>query len=288
MNIQWYPGHMAKAKREIQKNLKLVDVVMELRDARIPESSKNPQIDEIIQHKPKIVILNKVDLADPKVTDQWIQHFHKMGQQVVLINSVDGKGIKDLLNAVNDTLQDKIKRQKSKGLKNIVIRCMILGIPNVGKSTLINKISGKAGAKTGNLPGVTKSNQWIKMNDQLLLLDTPGILWPKFDDPFTGLKLAWTSAIKHTIYDRETAALRLLDYMMEHYKDRLEERFQLSIEEGTESIDLYEAIAKKRGFIFKGGEIDYARAGETILDEVHKGKLGRLSYEKPQDFQEEQ
>lgn len=281
MNIHWYPGHMAKTKRKITEDLKLIDVVIELLDARIPISSKNPEIDSLIKNKPKIILLNKSDLSDPKVNELWGNYYDENNQQYIYTNSITGKGIKDLVTSMESKMAHVIERDLKKGRINRQIRCMILGIPNVGKSTLINRMAGRASAKTANLPGVTRSNQWIKVSQKILLLDTPGILWPKFEDQEIGLKLAWIGSIKDTIYDREEATLKLISFLRKNYPQNLIERYHIEIDPEDEDITIYEKIAYKRGFIQKGKNIDYARTAEMMLDEVRKTKIGRISFETP-------
>lgn len=281
MNIHWYPGHMAKTKRKIQEDLKLIDVVIELLDARIPISSKNPEIDSLIKNKPKVILLNKSDLSDPKVNELWGKYYDDNKQDYIYTNSLTGKGVKDLVTAMESKMAHVIERDLKKGRLNRQIRCLILGIPNVGKSTLINRMAGRSSAKTGNIPGVTRSNQWIKVSQKILLLDTPGILWPKFEDQEIGLKLAWIGSIKDTIYDREEATLKLISFLRQYYPQNLEDRYHIEIDPEDEDIAIYEKIAKKRGFIQKGGNIDYARTAEMLLDEVRKTKVGNISFERP-------
>lgn len=281
MNIQWYPGHMAKTKRKIQEDLKIIDIVIELLDARVPISSKNPQIDTIIKNKQKIILLNKSDLSDPHVNKQWGKYYKENNQDYIFANSINGNGIKDLINTIEHKMKPIIEKDKKRGRINRQIKCMILGIPNVGKSTLINKMAGKASAKTGNIPGVTRSNQLIKVNKNILLLDTPGILWPKFEDQNTGIKLAWIGSIKDTIYDREEATLKLISFLRVNYHKNLEERYDVTIDTSEEDLAIYEKIALKRGFIQKGGLIDYARTAEMLLDEVRKTKIGKISFDIP-------
>lgn len=281
MEIQWYPGHMAKTKRKIQEELKLVDVVIELLDARIPISSKNPEVDSIIQNKPKIILLNKSDLSDPEVNKLWADYYTENKQDFIFSNSITGKGVKELISAMESKMAHVLERDAKKGRMNRQIKCMILGIPNVGKSTLINRMAGRSSAKTGNIPGVTRANQWIRVSNTSLLLDTPGILWPKFEDQETGLKLAWIGSIKDTIYDREEATLLLISFLREYYPENLEERYNIEIDSSDEDIIVYEKIAQKRGFIQKGNNIDYARTAEMLLDELRKIKIGKISFERP-------
>ena len=281
MDIHWYPGHMAKTKRKIQEDLKLIDVVIELLDARVPISSKNPDVDSLIQNKPKIILLNKSDLSDPETNKMWADYYTENKQDFIFTNSVTGKGISELISAMESKMAHVLERDAKKGRLNRQIKCMILGIPNVGKSTLINKMAGRSSAKTGNIPGVTRANQWIRVSNKILLLDTPGILWPKFEDPDTGLKLAWIGSIKETIYDREEAALRLISFLKESYPEFLIERYKIEIHPDDENIVIYEKIAQKRGFIQKGNRIDYSRTAEMLLDELRKTKIGKISFERP-------
>ncbi|MBF7095825.1 ribosome biogenesis GTPase YlqF [Alkalibacter mobilis] len=282
MDIQWYPGHMAKAKRQIRENLKLIDVVIELVDARIPISSSNPEVDDLINGKKKIVVLNKSDLADPEINKLWEKHYKKANQPYVFVDAISGKGLKELIATVKTTMKPVLDRDKAKGRLNRQIRCLILGIPNVGKSTLINSISGRASTKTGNKPGVTKANQWIKVSNEIQLLDTPGILWPKFDDETIGLKLAWIGSIKDTIYDREEAALKLLEFLRSAYPNVIYDRYKVEFDENTTALELMESIARKRNYVIRGGEIDYSRTAEMLMDEIKKTTLGKVSFEWPE------
>lgn len=281
MEIHWYPGHMAKTKRKIQEELKLIDVVIELLDARIPISSKNPEVDSIIQQKPKIILLNKSDLSDPEVNKLWADYYTENKQDFIFTNSITGKGVRELISAMESKMAHVLERDAKKGRMNRQIKCMILGIPNVGKSTLINKMAGRSSAKTGNIPGVTRANQWIRVSNKILLLDTPGILWPKFEDQEIGLKLAWIGSIKDTIYDREEATLRLISFLRQYYPQSLIERYNIEVDPNDEDITIYEKIAQKRGFIQKGNNIDYARTAEMLLDELRKTKIGKISFERP-------
>jgi ribosome biogenesis GTPase A len=283
MDIQWYPGHMAKTKRLISENLKLIDIVIELVDARIPVSSRNPEVDGLIGGKKKIVVLNKTDLADPEINKLWEQHYKDAGQPYVFVDCIKGKGIKELITKIKQVMKPVMDRDKKKGRMNRQIKCLILGIPNVGKSTLINTIGGKSTAKTGNIPGVTKSNQWIKVSSDILLLDTPGILWPKFDDEVIGLKLAWIGSIKETIYDREEAALKLIEYLREAYPEKLHDRYKIEFDENTTDLEIMDKIALKRKLLARGGEIDYARTSEMIMDEIKKTTFGKISFEWPME-----
>lgn len=281
MQINWFPGHMKKTKESIQKNLSMVDLVIELLDARIPYSSQNPMIDELVKDKRRITILNKSDLADEKITREWIKHFNSKGINVVIMDSSSGKGVNELLKKSNEVMSEKIESLKERGVKNTSIRAMIIGIPNVGKSTLINTLTGRRGAKVGNRPGVTKTNQWIKTKGNLELLDTPGILWPKFEDPNVGMNLAFTGAIKDEIIDRETLALRLIENLSNNFPELLKERYDVEINLDY-PLEVMEDIGRKRGCIIRGGEIDYTRVSDIILDEFRNGILGRITLEKPE------
>ena len=282
MNINWYPGHMKKTKESIQKNLKMVDVVFELIDSRIPFSSKNPDIDSIIGEKPKIVILNKSDLSSNEGNKIWQEYFTTSNVESVLVDSLSGKGIKKLLELSYKVTDDKRIAYQKRGVINRPTRAMILGIPNVGKSTLINILSGRKGAKTGNRPGVTRHNQWIKTRGKLELLDTPGILWPKFEDKEVGINLAFTGAIKDEILDIETLALKLIEKLALYFPNLLKNRYNIEIE-GKSYLDIMEDIGKKRGCIIKGGEIDYTKVSNILLDEYRKGKIGNITLEFPKE-----
>ena len=273
MTIQWYPGHMAKARRQVTEKLKMVDVVFELVDARIPFSSRNPVLDDIIQQKPRVLILNKSDLADRQKTKQWVSYFKEQGIPAVPINAQEGKGIKEITKAAQKLMQPKFDRLTEKGMKPRPIRAMSIGIPNVGKSTLINRLVKKNIAKTGNKPGVTKAQQWLKLGKEIELLDTPGILWPKFEEKEVGEKLALTGAIKDSLLHLDDIALYGLKKLKEEYPDALMRRYQLSIEElALSEPDLLLLITEKRGFID-----DYERAGEMIITEIRTGKVGRFT-----------
>ncbi|MBY0120714.1 ribosome biogenesis GTPase YlqF [Bacillus sp. S/N-304-OC-R1] len=283
MTIQWFPGHMAKARREVTEKLKLVDIIFELVDARIPYSSRNPMIDEIIQHKPRLILLNKADMADKEVTKQWIKYFHDRGMRALAINSQAGQGMKEIVAASQDILKEKFDRMKAKGIKPRAIRAMIVGIPNAGKSTLINRLAKKNIAKTGNTPGVTKSQQWIKVGKELELLDTPGILWPKFEDQEVGLKLALTGAIKDTILNLQDIAIYALRFLENKYPDRMRERYK--IEQIPEDIvELFNEIGKLRGCLMSGGQIDYDKVTELVIREFRTEKWGPISLEQPADL----
>ncbi|WP_442599480.1 ribosome biogenesis GTPase YlqF [Neobacillus sp. D3-1R] len=284
MTIQWFPGHMAKARREVTEKLKLVDIIIELLDARIPLSSRNPMIDEIIQHKPRLVLLNKADMADQSVTNEWVAYFAEKGIKALPINAQAGEGMKTIVSAAKEILKEKFDRLRAKGVVNPrAIRAMIVGIPNVGKSTLINRLANKNIAKTGNTPGVTKSQQWIKVGKELELLDTPGILWPKFEDQDVGLKLAVTGAIKDTILNLEDLAVYALRMLEKRYPERLEERFKLK-EIPNDLVELYDHVGKLRGCLAGGGLVDYDKVSELVVREIRSEKFGRISLESPRDL----
>ena len=276
-NINWYPGHMKKTRELIQENLKLVDVVVELLDARIPISSRNPIIGELVGNKPRIVVLNKSDLSDNEENKAWKQELQSAQDDVnvAILDSMHGKGVKELLALMTD-MEDTINKDKVRQRR---LRLMIVGVPNVGKSSLINRLTGRKAAKTGDKPGVTKGKQWLTLENGMQLLDTPGILWPKFEDPNVGLALAFCGSIKEEILDKETLALRLIERLQEEYPDLLMERYKLDElhESGIENMD---AIALKRGFIMSGKRIDYERCARTVLDEFRSGLMGRITLEK--------
>lgn len=280
MNINWYPGHMKKTRESIEKNLKMVDIVYELIDARVPYSSRNPLIDVIVKDKPRIIILNKYDLANQSANQEWQRYFENQEIKTVLLNSIKGKGIDKLIDISHELTSEKRKAFKERGVISRPIRAMIIGIPNVGKSTLINSLSGRKGAKTGNRPGVTRVNQWIKMRGELELLDTPGILWPKFEDPTIGLNLAFTGAIKDEILDIETLALRLIEKLIKTSPELLEKRYNIDLE-GKSGLEVMDEIGRRRGAIMRGNEVDYTKVSNIILDEFRKGKIGNITLEYP-------
>ncbi|SOC35487.1 ribosome biogenesis GTPase YlqF [Ureibacillus acetophenoni] len=278
MTIQWFPGHMAKARREVQEQLKLVDIVFELIDARLPLSSRNPMIDEVINQKPRLLILNKADMADEAETRKWVQYFADKGHTAVAINSFEGKGLQSVTKAAKEILAPKWERMKLKGMKPRAIRAMIVGIPNVGKSTLINRLAKKNIAKTGNMPGVTKAQQWIKVGKEIELLDTPGILWPKFEDQEVGLKLAITGAIKDAVTNMEDIAVYGLRFLSIHYPNRMDERYGItSVSEDL--VETFDHIGKLRRVYGPGGEIDYDKVAELIVRDIRDQHLGKLSFD---------
>ena len=279
MNLQWYPGHMTKAKRQMQEDLKLIDLIIELVDARIPLSSRNPDIDELGKNKARLILLNKSDLADERYNEQWSAYFQKKGFYVVKVNAKSGAGLKSIQGAIQEACKAKIERDRRRGIKNRPIRAMVVGIPNVGKSTFINSYAGKACAKTGNKPGVTKGKQWIRLNKTLELLDTPGILWPKFEDQEVGKRLAFIGSIKDEILNLEELSLELLDYIRTNYPGLLNTRYSIE-EEGT-PVSLLEAVADKRKCLIRGQEIDYAKAAGIVMEEFRNGKIGRITLEFP-------
>ena len=279
MNYQWYPGHMTKARRMMQEDIKLIDLVIELLDARVPFSSRNPDIDKMGRDKARLILLNKSDLADEKSNEAWVAFFEAKGYCVRKINSRSGAGLKSINAAVLEACHEKIERDKRKGIKNRPVRAMVVGIPNVGKSTFINAYAGKACAKTGNKPGVTKGKQWIRLNKGLELLDTPGILWPKFEDQTVGLKLALIGAIKDEILNIDELSLELIRVLREQYPGILKERYEL--DENTTEVEILKQIAEKRKCISRGEELDYSKAATLVIEEFRSGKLGKITLELP-------
>ena len=280
MEFQWYPGHMSKAKRAMQEDLKLINVIIELVDARVPLSSKNPDIDPMANGKSRIILLNKCDLADAAVTAQWKKYYEKKGFFVALVNSKQGKGVKQVNEVIQSACKEKIERDRRRGILNRPIRAMIVGIPNVGKSTFINSFAGKACTKTGNKPGVTKGKQWIRLNKNVELLDTPGILWPKFKDQTVGLRLAFIGSIKDELSNQYELCLLLMKYLQEHYPEAVPKAYQ--IEADDSEVVLLERVAKRRGCLKAGGEYDLDKAANYVIDDFRNGRLGAISLEQPE------
>jgi len=283
MNIQWYPGHMTKTRRQIEADLKQVDAVCEIVDARIPQSSRNPDIDTICAGKPRIIILNRMDLADAAATKKWLAYFKDLGMASIATDCKTKKGISEFQPAVRSVLKEKIARNEAKGM-NRPLRVMIVGIPNVGKSTLINQISGRKGAKAENRPGVTRGKQWVTVDSSLLLLDTPGILWPKFDDPNVGMMLAYTGAVKENIIDTEELACRLAVLLWKYYPQTLRNRYGIDVPQDMPGYQLIEEMGRKRGYLLSRGEINTERMSKVLLDEYRSGKLGHFTLEMPEDL----
>lgn len=286
MNIQWYPGHMTKTVRMMSENISLVDVVVELIDARIPYSSKNPDIDNLAKNKKRIIVMNKTDLADPAKTEVWKKWFETKGFTVILADAVKGTGVNKVADTARTLMKDKIEREKARGRLFVPVRAMIVGIPNVGKSTFINKTVGKTTAKTGDKPGVTKGKQWIRIKKDFELLDTPGILWPKFEDEEVGLKLAMIGSINDNILDTETLCTEYINLMMVVNPNFIKNRYNVEFDTIDEPHDVLEKIAVSRGFIKKGGEPDCERTAKIVLDEFRGGKIGKITLEMPEDIHE--
>lgn len=279
--VQWFPGHMAKTRRLIKESLNLVDGVVELVDARVPASSRNPELDSIIKNKPRIILLNKCDIADPTATSMWIKHFTDKGYYALAVDCRSGKGLNKFDSIVKTALKSVIERNEAKGMSGKALRLMVVGIPNTGKSSFINRMGKNAKAKVADKAGVTKQNQWFNVGNGIELLDTPGVLWPKFDDPQVGDKLAFTGAIKDEVTDKETLVCRLLETLATTRPQAILERYKLDSVDGMQGWEILEAIGKKRGFLIKGGEIDYERASVIVTDEFRAGKLGRITLELP-------
>ncbi len=277
MNVQWYPGHMTKARRQMQEDIKLIDLIIELVDARVPLSSRNPDIDELGKNKSRLILLNKADLADERQNEAWKEYFQKKGFFVVKVDSRSGSGMKTIQNVIQEACKEKIERDRRRGIKNRPIRAMVVGIPNVGKSTFINTFAGKACAKTGNKPGVTKGKQWIRLNKGVELLDTPGILWPKFEDQEVGIRLAYIGSIKDDVLNMEELSLSLIEYLRGNYQGCLEKRYGIS-EEGS-TLEIMEAIARARGCLKKGEELDYGKTAGILFDDFRSGRLGKITLE---------
>ena len=283
LNIQWYPGHMTKTRRQIEADLKLVDAVCEIVDARIPMSSRNPDIDAICGGKPRILVLNRMDLADPEATKKWAAFFRDKGMSVIATDCKSRRGISDFTPAARRACAEKLERDAKRGM-NRPLRVMVVGIPNVGKSTLINQISGRKGAKAENRPGVTRGKQWVTVDAGLQLLDTPGILWPKFEDPRVGMMLAYTGAVKENVIDLEELACFLMTLLHKHYPQALLDRYQVEAPEDTPGWELLELAGRKRGYLVSGGEVNLERMARVLLDEFRGGKLGKFTLEMPEDY----
>lgn len=282
MHFQWYPGHMTKAKRMMQENIKLIDLVIELVDARVPISSRNPDIDELGKNKARLILLNKSDLAEDKWNDAWSEYFREKGFSVVKVNSKKGGGIKSINGVIQEACKEKIERDRKRGILNRPVRAMVVGIPNVGKSTFINALAGKACAKTGNKPGVTKGKQWIRLNRNVELLDTPGILWPRFEDQAVGLKLAFIGSIKDEILQTEELAAELVTFMNKNYPGVLESKY--NVEEDTDPYGMIARIAESRHCLVRGNELDTEKASVLLMDDFRNGRLGRLTLEYPDAY----
>ncbi|GIQ68667.1 ribosome biogenesis GTPase YlqF [Xylanibacillus composti] len=288
MSVQWFPGHMAKARRQIEEKLKLIDLVIELLDARIPLASRNPMIDQILKNKPRLVLLNKADLADPEVTARWVEAFAQDGLSALPIDASSGKEVAQIVPKSKERLKEKREAQLRKGINPRAMRALIVGIPNVGKSTLINRMAGRSIAATGDRPGVTKAQAWIKVGTEMELLDTPGILWPKFEDEQVGIRLAATGAIKDEILNVEDIAFHTTKYLLEHYPDMLKERYDLDelptveqLEEPDQVVAVMEAVGRRRGCLQAGGMVNLEKASQALLRDLRSGRLGRISFETP-------
>ncbi|MBQ9561876.1 MAG: ribosome biogenesis GTPase YlqF [Lachnospiraceae bacterium] len=280
-NIQWYPGHMTKARRMMEESVKLIDIVVELVDARIPASSKNPDIDELAKGKARLILLNKADLADAERTAAWMRYYESRGWYAAALNARQTKDVRSVAGLIQESCREITERNARRGIKNRPIRAMIVGIPNVGKSTFINSFAGRAAAKTGNTPGVTKGKQWIRLNKNVELLDTPGILWPKFEDQKVGMRLAWIGSIRDEVLDAGDLAFELIQFLKEEYPSALRERYGLEGEEAP--LEMMEKIGQMRGCLKAGAQIDYDKTASVILDDFRKGALGRITAEVPGD-----
>ena len=281
MHFQWYPGHMTKARRMMQENIKLIDLIIELVDARVPLSSRNPDIDELGKNKARLILLNKSDLAEERINDEWIDYFKDRGYSAVKVNSKKGGGMNQIRSAIQEACKEKTERDRKRGILNRPVRAMVVGIPNVGKSTFINSLAGKACAKTGNKPGVTKGKQWIRLNKNVELLDTPGILWPKFEDQTVGLRLAFIGSIKDELIQSVELALDLIEFLTASYPGILGKTY--SVDESEDSVAILNAIAVNRGCLKKGNELDHDKAAFLLLDDFRNARLGKISVENPQD-----
>lgn len=284
MNIQWYPGHMTKTRRQIEADLKQVDAVCEIVDARIPMSSRNPDIDSICGNKPRIIVLNRMDLADPNATKKWAAYFKSKGMAVITTDCKTRRGIADFTPAARTACAEKLARDAARGM-NRPLRVMVVGIPNVGKSTLINQISGRKGAKAENRPGVTRGKQWVTVDSGLQLLDTPGILWPKFEDPNVGMMLAYTGAVKDGIIDIEELSCRLMELLHKYYPETLKERYKVEAPAGTHGWELLEIAGRNRGYLMARAEVNLERMAKVLLDEFRGGKLGKFTLEMPEEVE---
>ena len=282
--VQWFPGHMAKTRRLIKESLPLVDAVTELLDARIPMSSRNPELNELTGRKPRIVLLNKCDMADDNITRQWIEYFRSQGQYALAVDCRTGKGLNQYHSLVRQVLADTIRRNEEKGMPGKALRMMVVGIPNTGKSSFINRMAGKNRAKVADKPGVTRSNQWFAIGNGIELLDTPGVLWPRFDDPEVGDKLAFIGSVKDEVMDSETMAVRLIEVLVNGYEDKLTGRYKLrNIDDIHQCMpwEILEEIGRERGMLIKGGEVNTERASNMLLEEYRSGKMGKISFERP-------
>ncbi|MBQ2963763.1 MAG: ribosome biogenesis GTPase YlqF [Clostridia bacterium] len=279
--VQWFPGHMAKTRRLIKESLPLVDAVTELLDARVPVSSRNPELDEMTGKKPRIILLNKCDMADERATKLWLDYFNSNGAAAIAVDCRSGKGLNNYRPLVRKVLADKIRSNEEKGMAGKPLRMMVVGIPNTGKSSFINRMAGSNRAKVADKPGVTRSNQWFAIGNGIELLDTPGVLWPKFDDPAVGDKLSFIGSVKDEVVDAETMAVRLIEVLAKDYRDLLLERYKLGSIDGLETYEILELIGRKRGMLISRGEIDTQRAATTLLDEYRGGKLGKITLERP-------
>ena len=281
MEFQWYPGHMAKAKKAMQEDIKLIDVIIELVDSRIPYSSKNPDIDSLANGKSRVMVMNKYDLADSSVTDEWVKYYEDKGYFVARTNSKNRTGVKAINNIIQKACHEKIERDRRRGILNRPVRALVAGIPNVGKSTFINSFTGRACTKTGNKPGVTKGKQWIRLNKNVELLDTPGILWPKFEDQDSGMRLAFIGSIKDELYNIYELSILLIKFLLEDYPGAISSCYKTEIPAGSSEADVLGIIAKCRGCIKSGAEPDLDKAGECLVDDFRAGRLGRITLEKP-------
>ena len=283
--VQWFPGHMAKTRRLIKESLPMVDAVTELLDARIPYSSRNPELDELTQKKPRIVLLNKCDMADDNITRQWVEYFRSKGQYALPVDCRTGKGLNKYGELVREVLKDTIQKNEDRGMPGKALRMMVVGIPNTGKSSFINRMAGKNRAKVADKPGVTRQNQWFAIGSGIELLDTPGVLWPKFDDPKVGDRLAFIGSVKNDVLDSELMAVRLIEVLVDGYEDKLTGRYKLKNIPDIHSVmpwEILEEIGRERGMLIKGGEVNTERASNMLLEEYRSGKMGKISFERPQ------